>query len=225
MKQRELARLHVLNNVLEYRIPIGQAAEILGVSERPASRLLNAYRKKRAAALAHGNQGRRPHSTVLESQSASVVRLASTKYAGTHHIHLNELLRERKGIDLSRPSVRLILAKAGTGGLLDPHLATLGTCEVDWDLRPRKSKARQHLTRILSQRALRDDVQQAKLRGLSLRAMARELGIHRNTVRRYALAESPPLRKKKRNRDSTARDGKICPNGHFRRPVGRTLYL
>ena len=28
-KQRELARLHVLNNVLEFRIPIAQAAEIL----------------------------------------------------------------------------------------------------------------------------------------------------------------------------------------------------
>ena len=46
-------------------------------------------------------------------------------------------------------------------------------------------------------RALWEDVQQAKLRGLSLRAIARELGIHRNTVRKYALAESPPLRKKK----------------------------
>ncbi len=42
MKQRELARLHVLNNVLEYQIPIGQAAEILGVSERHARRLLDA---------------------------------------------------------------------------------------------------------------------------------------------------------------------------------------
>ena len=41
-KQRELARLHVLNNVLEYQIPIGQAAEILGVSERHARRLLGA---------------------------------------------------------------------------------------------------------------------------------------------------------------------------------------
>ena len=38
-------------------------------------------------------------------------------------------------------------------------------------------------------------VQQAKLKGLSFRATARELGIHRNTVRKYALAESPPLRR------------------------------
>ena len=32
-------------------------------------------------------------------------------------------------------------------------------------------------------------MQQAKLRGLSLRAIARELGIHRNTVHKYALAD------------------------------------
>ena len=45
MKQRELARLHVLNNILEYQTPIVQAAEILGMSERHTRRLLNAYRK------------------------------------------------------------------------------------------------------------------------------------------------------------------------------------
>ena len=35
--------------------------------------------------------------------------------------------------------------------------------------------------------------QQAKLRGLSIRAIARELGIHRNTVSKYAEAKSPPM--------------------------------
>ena len=38
-------------------------------------------------------------------------------------------------------------------------------------------------------------VQQAKLQGLSIRGMARELGIHRDTVRRYIDAESPPTRR------------------------------
>ena len=115
LKQQELARLHVLNNVLEYQTPVGQAAEILGVSERHTRRLLNAYRKERAIALAHGNRGRRPHNAVLDAQTAAVVRLASTKYSGTNHTHLAELLREREGIDLSRPTVRRILAKAGIG--------------------------------------------------------------------------------------------------------------
>ena len=38
-------------------------------------------------------------------------------------------------------------------------------------------------------------VQQAKLRGLSIRRMAKELGIHRETVRRYIDSESPPARR------------------------------
>ena len=35
-------------------------------------------------------------------------------------------------------------------------------------------------------------MQQAKLRGLSIRAITRVLGIHRNTVRKYTEAKSPP---------------------------------
>ena len=38
-------------------------------------------------------------------------------------------------------------------------------------------------------------VQQAKLKGMSIRRMARELGIHRDTVRRAVDAESPPTRR------------------------------
>ena len=38
-------------------------------------------------------------------------------------------------------------------------------------------------------------VQQAKLKGMSIRRMAREFGIHRDTVRRYVDAESPPTRR------------------------------
>ena len=112
---RLLARLQVLNDILEYQVPTPQTAEILGVSERHTRRLLNAYRRDGAAALAHGNRGRRPHNSVLESEAAAVVRLASTKYAGTNHTHLAELLGEREGINLSRPTVRRILVKAGIG--------------------------------------------------------------------------------------------------------------
>ena len=42
-----------------------------------------------------------------------MIQLASTTYAGANHTHLTELLRDREGIDLSRPTVRRILTKAG----------------------------------------------------------------------------------------------------------------
>ena len=113
MNQLEQTRLHVLNSVLEHQLPVAQAAEILGVSERHAWRILADYRKEGAAALAHGNRGRRPRNAVSDDEAAAVIQLASTTYAGANHTHLTELLRDREGIDLSRPTVRRILTRAG----------------------------------------------------------------------------------------------------------------
>ena len=36
LNQREQARLHVLNSVLEHQLPVSQAAEVMGVTERHA---------------------------------------------------------------------------------------------------------------------------------------------------------------------------------------------
>ena len=115
LNQREQARLHVLNSVLEYQVPIAQAAELLGVSERHARRMLAGYREQGAAALAHGNRGRRPHNAIPPAQAAAVVELATQRYEGANHTHFTELLSEREGIDLSRPTVRRILTRAGIG--------------------------------------------------------------------------------------------------------------
>jgi DNA-binding NarL/FixJ family response regulator len=43
--------------------------------------------------------------------------------------------------------------------------------------------------------AIWEAVQQAKESGMSMRAISRELGIHRNTVRKYLDAEGPPAYK------------------------------
>ena len=115
LNPKEQARISVLNSVLEYQVPITQAAEVLGVSPRHARRMLAAYRDRGAAALAHGNRGRRPHNATLPAEAAAVVQLATERYEGANHTHLTELLSEREGIDLSRPTVRRILTRAGIG--------------------------------------------------------------------------------------------------------------
>ena len=115
LNQKELARLSVLHTVLEYQVPIAQAAELLGVSPRHARRMLAAYRTEGAAAVAHGNRDRRPHNAIPPAQAAAVVQLAAQRYEGANHTHFTELLQEREGIDLSRPTVRRILTKAGIG--------------------------------------------------------------------------------------------------------------
>ena len=115
LNQKEQARISVLNSVLEYQVPVTQAAEVLGVSPRHARRMLAAYREHGAAALAHGNRGRRPHNAIPSAEADAVVELATHRYQGANHTHLTELLKEREDIDLSRPTVRRILTKAGIG--------------------------------------------------------------------------------------------------------------
>ena len=108
LHQHQQARLHVLNSVLAEEITIGQAAELMDLSERHARRLLAAYRELGAGALAHGNRGRRPHNAVPEAVAA-----AATRYPGANHPHLTELLEEHEDLVLSRSSVRRIVVRAG----------------------------------------------------------------------------------------------------------------
>ena len=82
LNQKEQARLSVLNSVLEHQVPIADAAELLGVTQRHARRMLAAYRERGAAALAHGNRGRRPHNATSPSEAAAVVQLATEQLRG-----------------------------------------------------------------------------------------------------------------------------------------------
>ncbi len=85
----------------------------MGVSERHSRRILAAYRKEGAAALAHGNRGRKPSNATPDALARDVVLLARTRYVGVNHTHLSELLREYEGIDMARNTLRRILTDAG----------------------------------------------------------------------------------------------------------------
>ena len=113
LNQREQARLQVLNSVMEYQLHKAQAAEILGISERQLRRVLAAYRKEGAAALVHGNRGRKPPNAIPDDVAAAAVILAGEKYAGFNHSHFTEVLAEREGIHLSRQTVSRLLNHYG----------------------------------------------------------------------------------------------------------------
>ena len=110
---KEQNRLQTLNGVLEKHWPMREAAEIMGVSERHAWRILAAYRKEGAAALAHGNRGRTPANAILPALCQQVITLARERYRGVNHSHLAELLEEREGITLSRSTLRRLLTRFG----------------------------------------------------------------------------------------------------------------
>ena len=113
LNQKEQARLQVLNGVLERKVSVAEAAQIMGVSERQAWRIVAAYRKEGAAALAHGNRGRRPANAIPTATRDLVIGLARTHYKGLNHTHLTELLAEREAVALGRSTVRRFLTGAG----------------------------------------------------------------------------------------------------------------
>ena len=113
MTTREQKRLLVLNRMERGEMTAATAAGALEVSVRQVRRLIAAYRKEGASALAHGNRGRTARHATPEEVRARVLTVATTTYADTNHQHLRDLLEEREGIVLSRATVRRILLTAG----------------------------------------------------------------------------------------------------------------
>ena len=113
LTMKEQTRLCILNAVLGKQCNATEAAQLIGVSERHLWRLLAAYRKEGAAALAHGNRNRLPPNATSATLKAQVIALAKAQYQGVNHTHFTELLAEREGIVLSRSTVRRLLTSAG----------------------------------------------------------------------------------------------------------------
>ncbi|HAW11053.1 MAG TPA: hypothetical protein DCX12_08340 [Chloroflexi bacterium] len=113
LSHTEQQRLLVLDDLEAGIVISAAAAELLGISVRQVRRLRAAYRERGAAALAHGNRGRRPAHALDPALAARVVQLATSTDAGFNRQHLTEMLAEHHGIVLSRPTVHRILATAG----------------------------------------------------------------------------------------------------------------
>ena len=113
LNKKEQRRLVVLNQAETGKMSSREAAEVLELSLRHVRRILAAYRKEGAQALAHGNRGRKPHNALDASLRKQVLELAQSIYAGCNTQHFTELLAEREGITVSRSLVRLILLEAG----------------------------------------------------------------------------------------------------------------
>ncbi len=116
LNEGEQRRLLVLNEVNRGRLTAWRAGELLGLSERQVRRILAAYREEGAAALAHGNRGRKPPNALGEGLREQVVELARTKYAGFNQLHMAEMLAEEEKLGVGRSSLRRILAEAGIPG-------------------------------------------------------------------------------------------------------------
>ena len=113
LTRKEQTRIQVLNSVTADQVPLSRAAEVLGVSESHVWRILAACREEGAAALAHGNRGRRPANATTEAQWLGSGAAGPHPLRGANHTHLTELRQEEHGITFSRSTVRRVLLAAG----------------------------------------------------------------------------------------------------------------
>ena len=127
LNTQEQKRVMVLNRLLVGQLTAAEAAVLLNLSERQVRRLLAAYQQEGAAALAHGNRGRKPVQSISEEVRHQVIELAGTTYAGCNYQHLRDLLAERDGIELSRTSVRRIRLPAGIASPRKPRRRSSAT--------------------------------------------------------------------------------------------------
>ena len=115
LNKREQKRLLVMNEVLAGRMTGQEAADMLGLSLRHTRRLIAAYRREGATALAHGNRGRQAHNRLDPAIAAEIVRLARGEYQDYNDSHFTEELAERHGMKVSGATVRRLRRAHGLG--------------------------------------------------------------------------------------------------------------
>ena len=113
LSQRELQRLKVIENAVEGRLTVRQAAELLGLSERQVKRLKARYEPKGVEWVKHGNLGSKKAWGLSQAVADRIVRLAREEYVGFNDSHLTEKLVEVEKIEVSRETVRRLLRAAG----------------------------------------------------------------------------------------------------------------
>ena len=106
MSRRELTRLQVLIDVAHKRLPIDDAAALIGVTRRQAYRLLDVFRQRGAEGLVSVRRGRpsnRAHGVVFRETVLSIVRDRYTDFGPTLAA---EKLREVHGLPVGIETLR-----------------------------------------------------------------------------------------------------------------------
>lgn len=98
-----------MEQVLDGKLTIPQAAQTLNLSERQVKRLKGGMQKEGVAFLAHKNRGRKPKHALPQKVCDQVVNMAQNEYRGASCEHIAELMElavERQ----KNPFARVLMA-------------------------------------------------------------------------------------------------------------------
>ena len=113
MSRKELARLQVLIDVADKRLPIDDAAALIGVTRRQAYRLLDVFRQRGAEGLGSVRRGRpsnRAHGAMFRETVLAIVRDKYTDFGPTLAA---EKLREVHGLPVGVETLRQWMVSDG----------------------------------------------------------------------------------------------------------------
>jgi len=114
MTQDDRNKLYVARSLIDGKMTISEAAEILSLSERQVKRIKKGVKEYGEAFVIHKNRGRKPSHALTDKVKNLVVNLKkSEKYSKANFSHFQELLEEFESISLSKPSVYRILVSNG----------------------------------------------------------------------------------------------------------------
>src|SRR5271163_3818085 len=112
VSQKEFQRVKVIENAVDGRLSVSEAAGLLQLSERQVQRLKRRYRPDSVAWVHHGNRGRPMPWALPAALRRTILQLARGKYQGFNDSHLCEKLHAEEKLVVSRETVRRILRAA-----------------------------------------------------------------------------------------------------------------
>jgi transposase len=106
LTMKEKQRLEVMQALMDERLTIEQAAQLLSRSHRQVWRLLARLRAEGVAGIRHKSCERVPWNKSNEQMWRTVIKLAQTRYVDVNDRHLQELLEREHSITVGRESLR-----------------------------------------------------------------------------------------------------------------------
>jgi len=119
MSQKELKHLEIIPSILDNRLSVTNAAEVLGLSRSQLHRLLKQYRQHGASGLVSKKRGRPSNRKIADSLRDYALYIVRTHYHDFGPTFAAEKLRECHDYDVSKETLRKWMTE---DGLWEPRI-------------------------------------------------------------------------------------------------------
>jgi hypothetical protein len=106
MSQKEVNRLYVIRQTIEKVITQGQAAALLGLTDRQVRRIARSVRLEGDSSISHRSRGKRSHNRIADKIKDRAVTLCRDRFQGFGPTHASEKLLAVHRINISAETLR-----------------------------------------------------------------------------------------------------------------------